>query len=466
MKLGLLQVACWVAIVFVSACASVGPTLPVGQVQTAQGIVQGNIADGIISWRGIEYARAQRWKLPQRPLVWSGVRVATTLGPSCPQAGQSNMVEDCLFVNVFSPEVQQRNEKRPVLVWFHGGGFRAGSGGDSPRLWAKEGLVTVSFNYRLGVLGFRDWPGWDQTNPRNFGQADMVEALKWVRENIAAFGGDPNNVTIHGHSAGGMAVALMLTDPRAKGLFRSAIADASYGAWPFPKAMNPTPEMRQLMRYPNLETDATLSELVAKTPFFHLPIVGGSDLKAQPQQLLDENRARLVPTIFGFTSFDGGGTLSGAGYNPETFLTIFDKPSLVQRAYESDFTVSSLQGAERAFGDRRYGVSSRLAARSFATSGNKAWLFHVTGPINGEPGVRHGAYYRQMFGEHATKPLPLGQYFLNFVKSGDPNKTGLPLWSPYQVTSDNWMVFDPLPTVANGVLREKFEMWEAINVSP
>ncbi|NJR20664.1 MAG: carboxylesterase family protein [Hyphomonadaceae bacterium] len=201
-----------------SACASLStPTLPEGQVRTQQGVAQGTISDGIISWRGIEYARAQRWALPGRAPNWTGVKTANAHGPSCPQAGQTDMVEDCLFLNVFAPQNPKQQQKRPVLVWFHGGGFRAGSGGDAPRLWAKEGLVTVSFNYRLGVLGFRDWAGWDADDPRNFGQADMVAALEWVRDNISAFGGDPNNVTIHGHSAGGMAVALMLVDARARG---------------------------------------------------------------------------------------------------------------------------------------------------------------------------------------------------------------------------------------------------------
>ncbi|NJR20665.1 MAG: carboxylesterase family protein, partial [Hyphomonadaceae bacterium] len=214
--------------------------------------------------------------------------------------------------------------------------------------------------------------------------------------------------------------------------------------------MNPTPEMRQLMRYPNLEMDATLAELVAQTPHFHLPVIGGADLRDQPQTLMAQSRIPIVPSIFGFTSFDGGGTLAGAGYTPQTFMARFADPAAIRAQYATDFAVSELQGAERVFGDRRYGLSARAAARAITANGGSAWLFYVTGPTNGDAGVRHGAYYRQLFSEHATRPLPLGQYLLNFARTGQINVAGLPNWPMHDARTDQSMVFDPVPQSSTG----------------
>jgi para-nitrobenzyl esterase len=256
----------------ITACTSL--PLPEGQVNTTQGVGQGVSAEGISSFLGIQYARAKRWQLPEDGPSWDGVKTLNTLGSACPQDRQTSMVEDCLFLNVFAPNGSAPGARLPVLVWFHGGGFRAGQGGTGPKVLALEGVVVVTFNYRLGVLGFRDWLGWSEADPRNFGQADMVKALQWVKANIAGFGGDKNNVTIGGHSAGGMAIQLMMVDPRARGLFQRAFSDAGYATWPFPKAANPTAEQRLVMRYGKLDLDATLAELVAQTPYFHLPYVG------------------------------------------------------------------------------------------------------------------------------------------------------------------------------------------------
>lgn len=141
---------------------------------------------------------------------------------------------------------------------------------------------------------------------------------------IAGFGGDNGNITIAGHSAGGMAVQLMLVDPRARGLFHRAISDAGYGTWPFPKAANPSPEERARIRYGNLEVNATLAELVRQTPYYHLPYLGGSDL---PQQPIDEFRAGKqapVAYIAGANSLDGRGTINGAGFTTDSFLSRYE----------------------------------------------------------------------------------------------------------------------------------------------
>jgi para-nitrobenzyl esterase len=427
-----------------ASCAT-APPLPMGQVRTTQGIVQGSVEETpIMSWLGIEYARAQRWQLPQSGPNWQGLKLANALGPSCPQSGQAVMVEDCLFLNVYAPKGSNVGARLPVVVWFHGGGFRSGSGGAGPKQWAQDGMIVVTFNYRLGLLGFRDWPGWDQTDPRNFGQADMVAALKWVQSNIENFGGDKSNVTLFGHSAGGMAVQLMMTDARAQGLFARAIADAAYASWPFPVAANPTPDMRMLMRYGPLETSASAQELVARVPHFHLPYVGGVDLKADPLTLLRNGPVRPVPMITGFTSFDGGTTLSGAGFTPDDFLARFGRPDKLRSLYGDDFAVNTTQGAQRVFGDRRYGVSARQSLRAVAGRDQAAWGFYVTGPTDNRPGVDHGGYYRDLFAAMPQNTLPMATAFKSFIKTGRPDTT-MPNWSRFVLSAERWMIFTPEP---------------------
>jgi len=289
--------------VALTACSS--GSLPDGQVKTTQGVAQGVTSDGLTQYLGIEYASAERWKLPKKGPSWEGVKTFDTFGPACPQEGQAVMVEDCLFLNAFTPEETKSDDKLPVMVWFHGGGFRAGEGGDGPKNFAREGIIVVTFNYRLGLLGFRDWPGWSEKDTRNFGQADMVKALEWVNENIGGIGGDTENITIAGHSAGGMGVQLMMVDPRAKGLFVRAISHAGYGAWPFPEAYNPSDEERARIRYGALEIEARPEALVAKVPYFHLPYIGGSDLPRQPVEVFKSGDQAAVPYMAGANSYDG-----------------------------------------------------------------------------------------------------------------------------------------------------------------
>jgi para-nitrobenzyl esterase len=446
------------------ACVSADPGgLPPGQVATTQGIVAGQSEDGITSFRGIEYARAARWALPQPGPRWEGVKQADAFGPACPQAGQAQMVEDCLYLNVFAPSAVRVGARLPVVVWIHGGGFRAGQGGNGPRNWAREGVIVVTFNYRLGVLGFHDWPGWSQVDPRNFGQADMVAALGWVRDNIAAFGGDPRNVTIHGHSAGGMGVQLMMVDPRARGLFSRAIADAGYASWPFPAAMNPSPQMRMQMRYGPLEMAASPAELVARTPHFWLPYVGGADLAAQPSALFDRGQAARVGYLAGFNSYDGGGVLAGAGFTPETFLALFPDPAPIRAAYASDFAFSALQGAERLMGDRRYGLSTRDTARAMARRGAPVWVFHHDVRSATSPGSGHGAHVAALFGRESE---PLRSALLQFVKTGSPNGPDLPVWPAFTTRAERWMVYSPAPSVEAGLMGAKLDLLGATALAP
>jgi len=205
-------------------------------VKTEAGLVAGSGRD-IHVWKGIPYAQPPvgdlRWKAPQPAAPWQGIRHALEFGPMCPQGNPAqlkpDMQEDCLSLNVWSGA--QQGEKRPVFFWIHGGGFGGGSGRMNGEPLAKLGLVVVSINYRLGMLGFMAHPDLTRESPHhasgNYGLMDQIAALHWVQNNIAAFGGDPDKVTIGGGSAGGTSIGYLMASPLAKGLFQGALLDSA-----------------------------------------------------------------------------------------------------------------------------------------------------------------------------------------------------------------------------------------------
>jgi len=217
-------------------------------VDTTHGRVEGAWHHGVARFAGMPFAAPPlgelRFRPPQPVEPWDGVRDATEFGPICPQnpsmmdalfGGESEVWnEDCLYLNVWTTDVEP-DERRPVMVWIHGGGFEMGSG-SSPlyhgEAFARSGVVLVTLNYRLGALGFLELGGLDPSyaGSGNVGLLDQVAALEWVRANIASFGGDPDDVTIFGESAGGMSVSLLMAMPRARGLFRRVIAQSGAAA--------------------------------------------------------------------------------------------------------------------------------------------------------------------------------------------------------------------------------------------
>ena len=199
-------------------------------------------ADGITKFKGIPYAAppvgTMRWRAPQAPVKWAGVRDASLFGPSCLSAWRQDRAagiarsEDCLTLNVWTGAPRSA-ERRPVMVWLHGGGFQFGTSA-SPQFegtpLARKGVVVVSLNYRLGVLGFLAHPDLDREGASgNYGLQDQLAALRWVKRNIAQFGGDPGNVTLFGESAGAHAIGILMASPLSRGLFHKAIGQS--GAW-------------------------------------------------------------------------------------------------------------------------------------------------------------------------------------------------------------------------------------------
>lgn len=299
------------------------------RVETQQGTLSG-IADGDIhSWRGIPYAAAPvgslRWRAPQPVPPWAGVRQADCFSASSWQSSEycvalgggdpGRFSEDCLYLNVWSPA--ERSSSLPVMVWLHGGGYAIGAGGLPPydgKALAQRGAVVVTINYRLGHLGFFAHPaleGEDGERLYNFGLMDQIAALKWVQQNITAFGGDRDNVTLFGESAGARSVMSLMASPKAVGLFHKAIIQSNYTLPDLPRetALARGQRLAEHLHLPNASADA-LRELPADVfwslePPYNIgpvPIVGDAVL---PQPMLDvffAGKQHAMPVLVGSNS--------------------------------------------------------------------------------------------------------------------------------------------------------------------
>jgi para-nitrobenzyl esterase len=227
-----------------------------------QGILQGTKEAGLTVYKGIPFAAPPvgdlRWRAPQPASAWQGIRLADKFAPQCVQGGSGPdgkapaMSEDCLYLNVWSP-ARSASGRVPVLVWIYGGGFNAGATSVpvySGEVLARKGVVLVSIAYRVGALGFLAHPELSAESPQhvsgNYGLLDMIAGLQWIQKNIAAFGGDPNKVTIFGESAGGIAVSQLCASPLAKGLFQGAISESGGSFGPPRPSGGPGENMRLL----------------------------------------------------------------------------------------------------------------------------------------------------------------------------------------------------------------------------
>ena len=307
-------------------------------VQTRYGPISGTLSDGVHSFKGIPYAAPPvgkwRWAAPRPASPRPALKVqqifdATEYGPACVQPLRGDEVletsEDCLTLNVWTDVVGKG--KKPVMVWIHGGGFRWGSGRVPGEVFVQEGAVVVSLNYRLGPLGFFAHDSLE-SETANFGLLDMVQGLQWVRDNISAFGGDADNVTVFGVSAGAMAVNLLMATKTSEGLFHRAIAQSGYTTWPLSRSRNaPDKELLDWALQPVESAESfaaamvgeltdvpqTLENLrmldaealVAVPSGFILPIVDGRSLQEEPAILFARAQQHKVSYLTGGNSYEG-----------------------------------------------------------------------------------------------------------------------------------------------------------------
>lgn len=498
MLVGVIGVALMVNLVAAEP-ASVAPQV---SVTIAQGEVHGVWEEGVISFRGIPFAMPptgnRRWSPPSAAPRWKLPLEATAYGPACLQTpstyvSEQDMSEDCLNLNVWTPSIT--DGKRPVMVWVHGGGFSSGSGRVDGAAFAREGVVLVSFNYRLGSLGFFAHDALTERDA-NFGLLDMVLALQWVRENAASFGGDASKVTIFGVSAGGMAVNMLMASPLSKDLFDGAIAQSGYGTWPLMRSRHAR-DNAPLNAYgqPADSAEGFAKTLVAglvngKTTAaklrqvdaralvdalqgFQVPIVDGHSLPYEPGVAFLLGTNHKVPFVTGGASYEGS-VMPGSGISEQDFKRSWGaRMDTARQLYASDFAVGDSLGTKRLFGDTRYLGSSRTLGRAMARAGQPTWLYYLDfpkPPSRSEwPGTPHAmGSVLLMHGnalafdeQQQTLASALRRYWVNFARRGDPNGAGLPAWPTHSAANDSWLTFGAEPKATTGVQADKLDLIEA-----
>ncbi|WP_253718037.1 carboxylesterase/lipase family protein [Sphingomonas sp. AP4-R1] len=414
------------------------------QVRIETGVLSGATVDGVNMFKGIPFAAppvaSLRWRAPEPPASWTGVRAATGYGNDCMQipvpsdAAPLGMppAEDCLYANVWRPAGS--DGKLPVMIWIYGGGFV--NGGASPPTYsgaelAKQGIVVVSFNYRIGRFGFFAHPALTRENDddgllANYGYMDQLAALKWVKRNIASFGGDPANVTIVGESAGGMSIHALATSPIAQGLFQRMVILSGPSGRPADATLNAAETAGATFAEANgiardapdavsrlraLPADRVMNGLNMSTmsapgprPFLG-PVIDGR-LAVDNLKAYREGHFRHIPAMIGATSDDMGGP----------------KGRMVTGTREAVTTLAG-QGVPVYYYRFSYVAGS---ARTPETKGAR----HATDiPFFFDTAaVKYGG---ETTATDRAAAKVASRYMVNFVRTGDPNGSGLPIWQPY-----------------------------------
>jgi para-nitrobenzyl esterase len=455
------------------------------QVKTANGILQGTRDSvGIRSFKGIPFAQPPvgdlRWKEPQAPKNWSGVRMADHFGNQAMQKRvYSDMMfrslgvsEDCLYLNVWTP-AKMANEHLPVLVYFYGGGFMAGDGSEyryDGESLATKGIVTVTVNYRLGIFGFFAHPELTKESPHNssgnYGLMDQHAALEWVKKNIAAFGGDPNKVTIAGESAGSMSVSVQVASPLSRGLFRGAIAESGACLENLLPMSLSTAEQNgvNLMKRLNVASIADLRKIPADSLLkiangrFGVD-VDGYLLPESPDQIFAKGNEMHVPLLVGWNSaeVDYHSILGNDSATVDNYKKAITKAnpamadnilSLYPSATDADVKDVATQLASDHF---IVFATWKFADMQNKTSGQPVYryIFATKRPAmtNGDPnnrqmGASHASEIEFALGNLSTNHVyawtpddykssnTMETYFANFIKNSNPNGNGLPEWQP------------------------------------
>jgi para-nitrobenzyl esterase len=457
------------------------------------GAITGQVIDGVGVFKGIPFAAPPigdlRWQVPKPVVAWQGVRKATAFAPACIQpwnpAEQPQPSEDCLYLNVWTAAASP-DERRPVIVWIHGGGLVGGMSwekvSDGANL-AREGAVVVTIAYRLGAFGFLAHPELTRENGKtsgNYGLHDMVAALAWVQDNIVKFGGDPQRVLVIGGSAGAAAISALAASPHAKGLYSRA---AAFGGAIFAAGVSDDPNY--LFFYPTLKyaeqrgaalfkevgspdlkaARALPAEAVQKAtggwpPKYDI-IRDGELVQGYNHELFQQRRFNDVPTLIGYTSDEAGDpppdlTREAVAADLKKLPCKHTHEALVA-AYpplvNDEQTRAIVRQVNR---DVRVGWPTWTWARLQTRHGRSAvyaYFFdiHAADKPHGAP---HATEYPYIFGNfqnaHTQRDLAasarIRRYLLNFAASGNPNGPGLPHWEKFDETTQRAMVLDGDPS--------------------
>ena len=512
--------------------------LATGQARVAAGLLQGDVNAGIQQFKGVPFAAPPvgklRWQPPQPVAAWAGVRSARAFGPRAmqlPLYGDMNfrsasMSEDCLYLNVWTP-AHSAQERRPVLVYFYGGGFNAGDGSE-PRYdgesMARQGIVAVTVNYRLGAFGFFAHPALTQESAHhasgNYGLLDQQAALRWVQQNIAAFGGDPTQVTIGGESAGSVSVSAQLAAPNSRATFQRAIGES--GAMLSPdRAPVPLAEAERAgVAFATLLGAASLDALRALpaqallnavekpgAPRFR-PTIDGYFFTEAPLAVYQSGRQARVPLLVGWNSqeVDYHTLLGTAPPTPEHYR------AAVQQLYGSQaeevlrrYPASEAEQAATDLATDRFTAyatwkwadlhgqtSGQLVYRYFYAHPRPAMvpaLGNATAGLAGgvvqQPatapkmapakGAVHSAEIEYALGNLATNKVyawtpadyqlsqTMERYFANFIKTGNPNGAGLPEWpATNQTPAGQVLRLDTTSKVEPELHRERYLLLEQL----
>lgn len=476
-----------VAAVLIMSSTGAEPAHP--RVDIDQGTLIGRSVDAVVSFKGIPYAAPPvgplRWRAPQPAAGWSTPRDAGSVGAICtqppsngdPGVGPLPMGEDCLTLNVWTPEARGGGAL-PVMVWIHGGGYNNGSGTaalyDGANL-ARRGVMVVTINYRLGRLGFFDHPALageraEGEPAANHGVLDQIAALEWVRDNAAAFGGAPGNVTIFGESAGGVAVTQLMVAPAARGLFHRAVVQSGMGRQ---RSAEPAldrpgrPSAQSLgqawARAAGLAGDVDADGLRAVAaeallnpmPAFYSDnlIVDGVVLSEDVIEAFSAGRQAPVPLVIGTNSAEFWWIRpADAGAYGRTDDAMTDA--------EHDALLAAYGGAEgydqNVVSDLVFNEPARHLARLHSASGHPTWLyrFDVVPASNPEPsgGATHASERPYVFDNLHTVGRPMGErdqraaaivadYWTTFAAAGDPNGPGRATWPGFGAGRDRLLEF-------------------------
>ena len=506
-------------------------------IKTSGGLVSGvAVSDSAVrAYKGIPFAKPPvgdlRWRAPQRAEPWTGTLVADKFGPSCmqpdPTPGHSIFTrifytpikptsEDCLYLNIWTAALA--GEKRPVMVWIPGGGFRGGSSSveiyDGAEL-ARKGVVLVSVNYRLWKFGFLAAPELSAESEHhasgNYGLLDQIAALQWVKENIAAFGGDPDNVTIFGQSAGSVAANYLMISPLAKGLFHRVIGESG-GA--FAPAVSNSPQLRSLWIswLQNLpDAEAVGSKLMTALKVSNLadlrqksaeeilavpsatrfesaiPILDRYVLPATADEIFAAGRQNDVPLLLGSTADEGSNfpvirTLPA--FREDARKTFGPFADAFLGVYEANDDAQAAAVSAAATRDRLLAWPTLQWARAQAHTGHSKVFYyyfahHPPAPpeerfvenLGMDLGAYHGAELPYVFGNFVPPEWPwsgtdrelaqtISQYWVNFATNGDPNAPGLPQWPAFDPNASSVLYIDKTITPGPIPNQKSIALWD------